>query len=54
MVQQGQQVERIENREGVKATVLEVTPEGTVLISYEEGGSGWWPAVCLRPVVGGD
>jgi hypothetical protein len=57
----GDRVERIEDRVDVAATVISINEaavasgtEGentqTVEISYDEGGSGWWPSSCLRPV----
>lgn len=55
----GDRVERIEDRVEVSATVISIsTNEGgsglegeaaqSVEISYDEGGSGWWPSSCLR------
>jgi hypothetical protein len=53
----GDRVERIEDREQVSATVISINEspvtgsngemEQTVEISYDEGGSGWWPSTCL-------
>ena len=59
----GDRVERIEDRVEVSATVISINenssgsgPGGenvqSVEISYDEGGSGWWPSTCLRPLVG--
>ena len=45
----GDRVERIEDREVVGATVLEVDGEN-VLLDYDEGGEGWWPVDCVRLV----
>jgi hypothetical protein len=39
-------VNRVEDREATGATVLEVDGEN-VLIAYDEGGTGWWPASSL-------
>jgi hypothetical protein len=50
MFSPGQQVERIEERPQVLATVVGVDESGAVHIEYEEGGAGWWPPECLRPV----
>ena len=56
----GDRVERIEDRVEVSATVISINvsssgPDGenvqSVEISYDEGGSGWWPSTCLRPLV---
>ena len=58
----GDRVERIEDRVEVSATVISISEtaggsgaEGeiaqTVEISYDEGGSGWWPSTCLRPLL---
>ena len=49
--QTGATVERIEDRPQVLATVLQVVegPMGAIAeLSYEEGGSGWWPVDSLR------
>lgn len=49
----GQRVERIEDREVTAATVISIQTLGdeTVLeLQYDEGGSGWWPATCVRPL----
>jgi hypothetical protein len=50
----GDRVRRIENREVTAATVLSVQESGdrvSVEISYDEGGSGWWPEDCLEALV---
>lgn len=47
----GDRVERIEHRPQVAAVVLEISEgeQGPLLqLSYEEGGSGWWPASCVK------
>jgi hypothetical protein len=47
----GQKVKRLENRPQVGAVVLAVEDgmDGQVLeLSYEEGGSGWWPASAVE------
>lgn len=60
--QVGDRVERIEDRAEVLATVIAVLEspgmnlpgrENDVIveISYDEGGSGFWPSSNLRPVV---
>ena len=46
----GDRVERIEDRDVVGATVLEVDGD-VVLLEYDEGGTGWWPVDCVRLVV---
>lgn len=51
MFQPGELCDRIENRADVRATVLEVVGEHSVLIAYIEGGSGWWPPDALAPVL---
>ena len=48
----GDQVERLEQRAQVGAVVLAVVEdwEGQCLeLAYEEGGTGWWPASCVKP-----
>jgi len=50
-LQIGATVERIEDRPQVLATVIQVLegPMGEIAeLSYEEGGSGWWPVDSLR------
>lgn len=42
----GDKVNRIENRQQVGATVIEIDGE-YALIEYDEGGSGWWPIQAL-------
>lgn len=47
----GDRVERLEQRAQVGAVVLAVVEdwEGQCLeLAYEEGGSGWWPASCVK------
>ena len=47
----GDRVERLEQRAQVGAVVLAVVEdwEGQYLeLAYEEGGSGWWPASCVK------
>lgn len=45
----GDRVNRIEAREVTGATVLAV--EGDyALITYDEGGEGWWPVDYLEPI----
>lgn len=44
----GQRVDRIEDREITKATVISIDGE-KVEISYDEGGTGWWPQSYLKP-----
>ena len=48
----GDIVNRIEAREAVRGVVIDVQPgsgqEGNIyLISYDEGGQGWWPESLL-------
>jgi hypothetical protein len=51
----GDRVVRIEEREHVAATVVGVDkmvgPEEyfSYLITYDEGGEGWWPEDSLKP-----
>jgi hypothetical protein len=50
-IQQGDSVKRIEDRPQVLAAVIGVVdgPMGAIAeLSYEEGGSGWWPVDSLR------
>lgn len=42
----GDRVNRVEDRDEVGATVVEIDGE-SVLIAYDEGGEGWWPASAL-------
>ena len=49
MMNIGDRVERIEDREVVGATVLEVDGE-SVLLEYDDGGTGWWPVDSLVAV----
>jgi len=42
----GDRVNRVEDREVAGGTVLETDGEN-VLIAYDEGGTGWWPASSL-------
>lgn len=44
----GDRVDRIEDREVTGATVITVDENGNIEIQYDEGGSGWWPAECLK------
>lgn len=64
MFKVGDRVDRVENRQQTGATVLSINesiienpnPEETVEVvrkvilelSYDEGGSGWWPAECVQ------
>lgn len=42
-------VNRIEDRPVTGATVLNVdVATNSILIAYDEGGQGWWPADCLE------
>ena len=48
-----QRVRRIENRDVTAATVITVGEYNewdgySYEISYDEGGSGWWPENCLE------
>ena len=43
----GDKVNRIENREQVSSTIIEINGD-QALISYDEGGSGWWPITSLE------
>ena len=42
----GDRVNRVEDRETTGATVLETDGEN-VLITYDDGGTGWWPVSSL-------
>ena len=44
----GQVVERIEEKITVRATILEIERNNNILITYEEGGEGWWPLFSLK------
>lgn len=49
----GDQVERLEQRAQVGAVVLAVVEDwhGQWLeLAYVEGGTGWWPASCVKRV----
>ena len=49
----GDLVDRIEDRDVTAATVIQIIErdDGNMIeISYEEGGSGWWPESALRPI----
>lgn len=64
MFKVGDRVDRVENRQQTGATILSInesivenpSPEETVEVvrkvtlelSYDEGGSGWWPAECVQ------
>lgn len=48
----GQRVKRVEDRPQVGAVVLAVDDgsDGQMLeLSYDEGGTGWWPASAVEP-----
>lgn len=52
----GESVNRVEDREGVGGTVIDVQPDpdgaGDIcLITYDEGGEGWWPEALLEAAV---
>lgn len=40
-------VHRKEDRDVTSATILKIDGENA-LISYDEGGEGWWPLDCLE------
>lgn len=49
----GDEVERIEQRETVKAVVINVDTSGEETnyeLEYEEGGTGWWPESSIKKV----
>lgn len=49
----GDRVERVEDREIVGATIITIIvneDENQIEIEYDEGGTGWWPESCLRPL----
>ena len=48
----GRRVERLEQRPQVAAVVLAVVEDWqgqSLELAYDEGGSGWWPASCVKP-----
>ncbi len=48
----GDHVRRLEDRPQVRAVVLAVEQglgEQILELSYEEGGTGWWPASAVEP-----
>jgi hypothetical protein len=45
----GDRVNRLEDRETVGATVIEVDADN-VLLEYDEGGQGWWPSESVVPI----
>jgi hypothetical protein len=51
----GDRVRRIEDREVVGATILQIVDMGSmgysVELQYDEGGTGWWPVSCIEPEV---
>jgi hypothetical protein len=49
---EGSRVQRIEDRPQVLATVVSIDEGGALLLEYDEGGQGWWPAECLEPAPG--
>lgn len=49
----GDRVERIEDRPVISATIItiqEVDSTTIVELQYDEGGTGWWPVSCIRPL----
>lgn len=49
----GQQVKRIENAPQVDATIIQIVTamdENIAELAYIEGGTGWWPVDCLKPM----
>jgi phage terminase large subunit GpA-like protein len=54
----GQRVDRIEDREITGATIISIQ-ESTdqindttfIELQYDEGGTGWWTAECVRSIV---
>jgi hypothetical protein len=49
----GDRVDRIEDREITGATIIsiqEMSDEIIFEIQYDEGGSGWWPISCIKPI----
>lgn len=48
----GDRVRRIEDREVVGATILQVVEMGdgswSVELQYDEGGTGWWPVSAIE------
>ena len=51
--QVGDRVERIEDRPIVAATIItiqEIDSTTIVELQYDEGGTGWWPVSCIRPI----
>ena len=49
----GDRVDRIEDHEVTGATIIsiqELNDMTIVEIQYDEGGSGWWPVGCIKPI----
>jgi hypothetical protein len=49
----GQRVDRIENREVTGATIMAIKTfrnRVSVELQYDEGGTGWWPISCIKPI----
>lgn len=47
----GARVKRLENREDVNATVIGYQEPNVYELSYDEGGSGWWPEDAIEPLI---
>jgi hypothetical protein len=50
----GDRVDRIEDRPITGATIIAIQNSTLFGVSYEleydEGGTGWWPEDCLKPI----
>lgn len=47
----GARVKRLEDRESVDATVIGFQNPNVYELSYDEGGSGWWPEDAIELLV---
>ena len=50
----GDRVDRIEDREVTGATIINIVEtNGSIVVElqYDEGGTGWWPVDCIKPMV---
>ena len=51
----GQRVDRIQDKLPRGAVIIDIFEfEGRITnyeLAYDEGGSGWWPEDCIKPIV---
>jgi hypothetical protein len=51
----GQRVDRIQDQLPRGAVIIDIFEfEGRITnyeLAYDEGGSGWWPEDCIKPIV---